>query len=132
MDTTDNRFGTRLRAIREQFGWTQEHLARIAGVGVRTIRRIEQMEGDEQFYPRFSTAHKLATALHVRIPWLLWDEGPMLSLGNMTPWEQHREQSGPVTEGLPGYVIVDPGGPWFRDANGEWQVRISEGEGTGR
>ncbi len=47
----------------------------------------------------------------------------MLSLANMTVWEQHRQQSGPGTEGLPGHVIID-GGSWFMDANGEWRVEV--------
>ena len=36
--------GERVKAYREQVGWTQEHLARLTDVGVRTIQRIESGE----------------------------------------------------------------------------------------
>lgn len=125
MTTSDTRFGNRLRATRERFGWTQTQLAHRANVGVRTIRRIEQ-DTEEQFYPRFATACRIAEALQVRVEWLLWNDGPMLSLANMTAWEQHTSQSGPGTEGLPGYVILDPGGPWEQGADGDWRVRMPQ------
>jgi transcriptional regulator with XRE-family HTH domain len=37
--------GERLKAFREQAGWTQDHLAQISGISLRTIQRIESDEG---------------------------------------------------------------------------------------
>lgn len=37
--------GERLKALREQAGWTQEHLARVSDISLRTIQRIESGEG---------------------------------------------------------------------------------------
>lgn len=43
----------------------------------------------------------------------------------MTPEEQIRQQTGPGTEWLPGFVVVDPGPePWdFDDESAEWKQR---------
>ena len=43
------------------------------GVGLRTIRQIEQTD----FEPRLATARKLATALSVRVEWLVFGIGPV-------------------------------------------------------
>jgi DNA-binding XRE family transcriptional regulator len=51
----------------------QVDLARNTGVGLRTIRQIEQTD----FEPRLATARKLATALNVRVEWLVFDVGPV-------------------------------------------------------
>src|SRR5690242_13650844 len=99
------RMGDRLKQCRRQYGWTQRDLAAVAGVGLATVRRIEQNE----FKPRLDTARRLAETLHVREGWLTFGEPPMLDLRHMTEAEQHRAQSGSGTEGLPGYVIVGPG-----------------------
>ena len=119
--------GDRLRYARERWGWSQDELARAAAVGVATIRRAE----GGKFEPRLETARRLADALFVRVEWLLTGSDPMLGLEHMTVEEQHRCQSGPGTEGLPGYVIVSPG-PWYRDGD-VWKVnraavRSSEGQ----
>lgn len=45
----------------------------------------------------------------------------MIPLWEMSVDDQHRQQSGPGTEGLPGYVIAGPG-PWFTDDYDEWQI----------
>ncbi len=117
MGKKDGGFGSRLRYVRKRWNLTQDGLAKKAGVGVATIRR---MEGGK-FDPRLSTAAKLADALRVRVEWLLTGDEPMPSLADMTEAEQHKQQTGPGTEGLPGYVIVGSG-PWFTDDDGEWRV----------
>jgi len=109
--------GERVILAQHRHRWTQMQLAEASGVAPATIRRIV----GGQFSPRLETARKLADALSVRIEWLLTGDEPMLMLGNMTPDEQHRAQTGPGTEGLPGYV-VGRGGPWYRDEAGEWQI----------
>lgn len=76
--------GERLKFCRRAFGWTQEDLAREAGVGIATIRRIEQ----RAFEPRMETARRLAATLVVRDGWLAFGEEPMLSQGQMTVAEQ--------------------------------------------
>ena len=64
--------GDRLRLSRKGAGWTQADLAREAGVGIATIRRIEQ----HAFEPRIETARRLAAALRVRAGWLAFGEEP--------------------------------------------------------
>ncbi len=64
--------GDRLRLCRKRSGWTQADLAREAGVGIATIRRIEQ----HAFEPRIETARRLAAALRVRAGWLAFGEEP--------------------------------------------------------
>jgi len=59
-----------LRRERRRAGLTQEELAEAAGVGINTIRRIEQGEIEE---PRVSTLRKLADALGIRVRDLLED-----------------------------------------------------------
>ena len=121
--TADKEFGARLRYVRGRWKLSQDALAQRAGVGVATIRRME----GRKFDPRLSTVSKLADALQVRVEWLLTGDEPMLSLAQMTVDEQHKAQSGPGTESLPGYVVLD-GGVWYTDANGNWTVKGREGD----
>jgi hypothetical protein len=65
---------------------------------------------------------KLAHALHVYPEWLDGDDVPMVPIWEMTVESQHAAHNGPSSEGLPGYVVIEPGGPWYRDADGEWAV----------
>lgn len=57
-----NRLGVLLRDARRRAGLTQEGLAVVSGVGVRTIRRLETGGGNE---PRIGTVTLLADALDV-------------------------------------------------------------------
>jgi transcriptional regulator with XRE-family HTH domain len=59
--------GERLRRSRRQKGWHQADLADAAGVGIATIRRIEQ----ETMDPRLSTVRRIAMALGIPAEWLL-------------------------------------------------------------
>ena len=65
--------GQRLKAARAWRAITQIDLARQTGVGLRTIRQIEQTE----FEPRLATVRKLARALDVRVEWLVFGIEPM-------------------------------------------------------
>ena len=65
--------GQRLKAARARRAITQIDLARQTGAGLRTIRQIEQTD----FEPRLATARKLATALDVRVEWLVFGIEPM-------------------------------------------------------
>jgi transcriptional regulator with XRE-family HTH domain len=69
--------GSRLRAARKGKGWTQENLADEAGIGIATVRRIEQ----KGFEPRLSTARKLAEVLRIRPEWLIFGEEPKTERG---------------------------------------------------
>lgn len=54
-------------------------------------------------------------------------QGP-IPLGRMTAQEQIRQQTGPGTDGLPGFVVVDPGPkPWYQDDDGVWR-QVDDGE----
>ncbi len=64
----------RLRAARFERGWTQDQLADVSGVGVATIRRIENRTTE----PRIDTTARLADALGVGLKALAFgddDEG---------------------------------------------------------
>jgi DNA-binding transcriptional regulator YiaG len=50
-----------IKAARALLGWKQEHLARIAGVSIATVRRLEAKPGDLGGYA--STGKKLVDAL---------------------------------------------------------------------
>jgi transcriptional regulator with XRE-family HTH domain len=65
--------GQRLKSARARKGFTQIELAHQMSVGLRTIRQIEQTN----FEPRLATARRLATALEVRVEWLVFGLGPM-------------------------------------------------------
>jgi transcriptional regulator with XRE-family HTH domain len=65
--------GRRLKQARTRKGVTQIDLAGETGVGLRTIRQIEQTD----FEPRLATARKLATPLGVRVEWLVFGIEPM-------------------------------------------------------
>ncbi len=62
--------GKRVQAARGRRVWTQEDLAREAGVPVVTISRIENDRYEER--PRQSTIRKLANALSVDPAWLVF------------------------------------------------------------
>ena len=116
-------FGERLRFVRHRWGFDQLTLATRAGVGVATIRRCEV----DTFDPRLSTAKELAGALQVRVEWLLTGDGEMVALHQMTQDEQISAQTGPGTEGLPGFVVVE-GGVWYRGDDGAWVVELQREE----
>ena len=109
--------GDRLRWCRRRFGWTQRDLARASGVGLATVRRVEQA----QFAPRLATVHRLAATLRVRDGWLAFGDGPMVARGDATADGRHRAWTGAATVGLPDYAGGE-GGPWYRDEAGEWQI----------
>lgn len=123
--------GERLKFCRAAFGWTQEDLAREAGVGIATIRRIEQ----RAIEPRLDTARRLAETFGVRDGWLISGEEPMVGLWQMSVEEQHRLQNGPGTKGLPGYVVIPPGpsgpSPWRWDEEQGWAVDRAAVESKG-
>lgn len=60
---------TRLKEIRERQGLSLRELAKLSGVGLTTLVRLEAADPD--FDPRLSTLLNLATALRVTIPTLL-------------------------------------------------------------
>jgi DNA-binding XRE family transcriptional regulator len=68
--------GQRLKEARARTAMLQADLARQTGVGLRTIRQIEQTD----FEPRLATARKLATALDIRVEWLVFGIEPMTEM----------------------------------------------------
>lgn len=52
-----------LKERREMLGVTQEHLAELAGVGLRTLKAIESGKGN----PTFKTLNKLADTLGMEL-----------------------------------------------------------------
>ena len=54
------RYSSQIRAARALLGWSQDQLARRAGVGLATLRRIEQTEGIVK--GNFSTVLKIQKA----------------------------------------------------------------------
>lgn len=120
MDTVADR----LRWARRKHGLTQRELAKRTGVGLNTIRRIEQEP--KSFTPQLGTVEKLAAALHVRAGWLAFGEDQMVMLADKTPEAQIKAQTGPGTEALPGFVVV-VGCPRYRDS-GTWRVEGAKKE----
>jgi transcriptional regulator with XRE-family HTH domain len=55
------RYSSQIRAARSLLGWSQDKLARDAGVGLTTLQRIEQNEGIVK--GNFSTILKIQKAL---------------------------------------------------------------------
>ena len=55
------RYSAQIRAARALLGWSQHRLAREAGIGSATVRRIEQYEGVMK--GNFSTILKIQRAL---------------------------------------------------------------------
>jgi transcriptional regulator with XRE-family HTH domain len=55
------RYSAQIRAARALLGWSQDKLARRAGIGLATLRRIEQTEGIVK--GNFSTVIKIQKAL---------------------------------------------------------------------
>jgi hypothetical protein len=49
----------------------------------------------------------------------------------MTPAEQIRRQTGPGTEGLPGFVVIEPTipRPYYQDELGNWRQVDDDDEG---
>lgn len=52
-----------LKSRREELGVTQDNLADLAGVGLRTLKEIESGKGN----PTFDTLHKLADVLGMEL-----------------------------------------------------------------
>lgn len=59
----DQALGARIRALREQRGWSQHHLGRVADVSERTVQRIEQFN----CAPRAGTLQALAAAFDLDV-----------------------------------------------------------------
>lgn len=56
-------------------------------------------------------------------------DGFVPPLYRMTPDEQIKQQSGPGSEGLPGFVVVDPGPrARYRDERGQWRQVDDQGQ----
>lgn len=55
------RYSSQIRAARALLGWSQGKLARVAGIGLTTLQRIEQNEGIVK--GNFSTILKIQKAL---------------------------------------------------------------------
>ena len=55
------RYSSQVRAARALLGWSQDRLARTAGVGLATLQRIDQSEGVVK--GNFSTALNIQNAL---------------------------------------------------------------------
>jgi transcriptional regulator with XRE-family HTH domain len=62
--------GDRLQREGQQRGWTQVELARIAALGLASVRRIEQ----HTFEPRVDSIRRLAAALEVSAGWLAFGD----------------------------------------------------------
>jgi transcriptional regulator with XRE-family HTH domain len=70
--------GERLQRERKKRDLTQVTLAQTTGVGLATIRRIEQ----HAFEPRLDTVRRLAAALQVRAGWLAFGEEPRADMND--------------------------------------------------
>ena len=110
--------GGRLRDARRRRGWSQLRLAAEAGVGHATVERCERGEAT----PRVENLAVIAKALEIQPAWLAYGEAPMVLPGNLTVTQQFGMHTGPGTPGRPGFVIIDPGGPWEVGVDGGWRA----------
>ena len=60
------RIGNRLKTLREQRGYTQEHLAKLIGVSKSTLSRYEKGKTS----PKMDVLEKMAMHLDTTITWL--------------------------------------------------------------
>ena len=60
-----------LRIRREQLGVTQEYLADLSGVGIRTVKSFESGKAN----PRFETLTKLSEVLGMELVWAIRKTG---------------------------------------------------------
>jgi transcriptional regulator with XRE-family HTH domain len=92
--------GERLRDVRKRRGLTQQDLARLSGVSVSFIRKLEQ--GDYEGGVRLETAHKLAVVLRVPTSALITEpDAPEPDRESVTRWE-------PVRRALEGTLGGEP------------------------
>ena len=107
--------GSRLREARKRRGLTQRELARLAGVSVSLIRKLEQ--GDYDNGLRLETVRKMAVALSVPTSALAIGGRPFPPDQEMvTRWEPVRQ----ALEGAPGHEPEgEPGLEGVREAAGE-------------
>jgi transcriptional regulator with XRE-family HTH domain len=86
--------GERLRLLRTSKGWSQDYVAKRAGVTPLTVSRIEI---GKRRRPHFTTLNKIADALGVEVSDLAYDpdpDNPMLEPpppARPEPWEGYRE-----------------------------------------
>jgi transcriptional regulator with XRE-family HTH domain len=73
---------TNVRSVRERKHWTQQHLADVAGVDLRTVQRVEQGVG-----PGVETMRALANAFDTSIDALQTDYAAL-----MKQWERSYEE----------------------------------------
>jgi transcriptional regulator with XRE-family HTH domain len=83
--TETHSIGDRLREARKRRGLTQQELARLSGVSVSFLRKLEQNEYAGGV--RLETAHKLAIALHVATSDLAFGDAPSPAPADVTQWE---------------------------------------------
>jgi transcriptional regulator with XRE-family HTH domain len=69
----------RIRTLREQRAWSQEHLATVAGLSARTLQRIEAGSAASQ-----ETCLALAAALQVQVAELAGDAADAGATGTQT------------------------------------------------
>lgn len=112
-------FSKRLNVACAAWGLGSVTLAKRSGLALPVV--VDALSSDGET-PNPSDVKRLADALHVHGQWLTHGNIPMVPLWEMTFRDQHKGQGGPGTEGLPGYVVIAPGGPWFRDNRGKWRV----------
>ena len=82
---TTTRLRLRIRDLRESKGWSQETLARRAGIATITVLRLENVQTTRI---DLATIDRLATALDVAPGFLLTREPPP----RLTPQERRRRQ----------------------------------------
>jgi transcriptional regulator with XRE-family HTH domain len=67
--------GERFKAARTRKRLTQRELTQQSGVGLKTIRKVEQTDHE----PTVRTARRLAEVLGIRVEWLLFGVEPVIA-----------------------------------------------------
>lgn len=84
----------RIRTLREQRAWSQEHLASVAGLSARTLQRIEAGAGASQ-----ETCLALAAALEVPVADLAGSGADGGKTGSPTA-------AGPIAARVPSWIVM--------------------------
>jgi transcriptional regulator with XRE-family HTH domain len=109
--------GDRLREVRKRRGLTQRDLARLSGVSLSYVRKLEQ--GDYDGGVRLETAHRLARVLEVPTSALV--AGP----DSDAPTRDEADQWEPARQALEGVVVEAAGEPTLAGLEGGVRAAVS-------
>ena len=110
----------RLRARREDAGFTLQELANRSGVATSTIQKVETA----QMIPSVAVLMKIARGLDAHVADLILDRGEAIEIAHRRPKDRPRVGRGNQVERLSGDIVDQ--------TLDMWRVRVDPGKGSGR